>query len=96
MTTDLLELNPFPPRKEWCLPMFRKQPGLLGVLFLRQDEDHAASPTIWEAQGAVETLQRARLPTRRLPTISKISTDSFPASRALSVSSWAEISVQRC
>jgi heme-degrading monooxygenase HmoA len=40
-----------------CLPMLHKQPGLLGVLFLRQAEDHAASLTLWEDAGAVEALQ---------------------------------------
>ena len=29
--------------QEWCLPMLRKQPGLLGVFFLRPAEDRAAS-----------------------------------------------------
>jgi len=43
--------------QEWCLPMLRKQPALLGVLFLRQVEDHAASLTIWEDAGAVDALQ---------------------------------------
>lgn len=43
--------------QESCLPMLRKQPGLLGVLFLRQSEDHAGSLTIWEDRGAVEALQ---------------------------------------
>lgn len=43
--------------QERCLPMLRKQPGLLGVLFLRQAEDHAASLTIWEDAGAVDALQ---------------------------------------
>ena len=43
-----------------CLPMLRKQPGLLGVLFLRQAEDHAASLTIWEDAGAAEALQSSR------------------------------------
>ena len=42
---------------ERCIPMLHKQPGLLGVLFLRQAEDHAASLTIWEDRGAVEALQ---------------------------------------
>jgi heme-degrading monooxygenase HmoA len=42
---------------ERCIPMPHKQPGLLGVLFLRQAEDHAASLTIWEDRGAVEALQ---------------------------------------
>ncbi len=39
------------------MPMLRKQPGLLGALFLRQAEGHAASLTIWEDAGAVEALQ---------------------------------------
>jgi heme-degrading monooxygenase HmoA len=43
--------------QEWCLPMLRKQPGLIGVLFLRQAEDHPASLTIWEDAGAVDALQ---------------------------------------
>ena len=43
--------------RERCLPMLHKQPGLLGVLFLRDAEDHATSLTIWEDRGAVEALQ---------------------------------------
>jgi heme-degrading monooxygenase HmoA len=43
--------------QEWCMPMLRKQPGLLGVLFLRQAEDRAALLTIWEDAGAVEALE---------------------------------------
>jgi len=46
--------------QEWYLPMLRNQPGLLGVLFLRQAKDHAASLTIWEDAGAVEALQSSR------------------------------------
>ncbi len=42
---------------EQCLTMLHKQPGLLGVLFLREAEDGAASITIWEDEGAVEALQ---------------------------------------
>ncbi len=42
---------------ERCLPMLHKQPGLLGVLFLRYAEDHVSSLTIWEDAGAVEALQ---------------------------------------
>ena len=38
------------------LPMFRKQPGLLAVLFLRGAEDYVASLTVWENKGAVEAL----------------------------------------
>jgi heme-degrading monooxygenase HmoA len=43
--------------RERCLPMLRKQPGLLAVLFLRYAEDHGASLTIWEDRGAVEALR---------------------------------------
>jgi heme-degrading monooxygenase HmoA len=42
--------------RERCLPMLYRQPGLLGVLFLRQAEDCAASLTIWEDRGAVAAL----------------------------------------
>ena len=43
--------------RERCLPMLRKQPGFLGVLFVRQAEDHPSSLTIWEDAGAVEALE---------------------------------------
>jgi heme-degrading monooxygenase HmoA len=50
--------------QERCLPTLHKQPGLLGVLFLRQAADHASSLTVWassltvwEDAGAVEALQ---------------------------------------
>ena len=43
--------------REHYLPMLRKQPGLLGALFLRQAEDYASSLTIWEDTGAMEALQ---------------------------------------
>ena len=46
--------------RERCLPMLRRQPGFLGVLFVHQAEDRAASLTIWEDTGAVEALARAR------------------------------------
>ena len=42
--------------RERCLPMLRRQPGFLGVLFVHQAEDRAASLTIWEDTGAVEAL----------------------------------------
>jgi heme-degrading monooxygenase HmoA len=42
--------------RERSLPMFRKQPGLLAVLFLREAENRAASLTVWEDRGAVEAL----------------------------------------
>jgi heme-degrading monooxygenase HmoA len=42
--------------RERSLPMFRKQPGLLGVLFLREAEDRAAEITLWEDRGTVEAL----------------------------------------
>jgi heme-degrading monooxygenase HmoA len=43
--------------QERCMPILRKQPGLLGELFRRQAEDQAASLTIWEDAGVVEALQ---------------------------------------
>jgi heme-degrading monooxygenase HmoA len=43
--------------QERCMPMLRKQPGLLEVLFVRQAGGHAASLTVWEDAGAVEALQ---------------------------------------
>jgi heme-degrading monooxygenase HmoA len=46
--------------QERCLPMLHKQPGFLGVLFLRQAGDRAASLTIWEDVGVVEALQSSR------------------------------------
>jgi heme-degrading monooxygenase HmoA len=42
--------------RERSLPTYRKQPGLLGVLFLREAEDRVASLTLWEDSGAVEAL----------------------------------------
>ena len=39
------------------MSMLRKQPGFLGVIFLRQAEDHASSLTIWGDAGAVEALE---------------------------------------
>jgi heme-degrading monooxygenase HmoA len=42
--------------RERCLPMLRRQPGFLGVLFSREAYDRAASITIWEDVGAVEAL----------------------------------------
>ncbi len=41
---------------ERSLPMLHRQPGFLGVFFLRATEDRAASLTIWEDRGAVEAL----------------------------------------
>lgn len=43
--------------QERCLPMLRKQPGFLAVLFLRSAGDRAAWVTIWEDRGAVEALE---------------------------------------
>jgi len=43
--------------RERCLPMLLRQPGLLGVLFLREAGYRAASVTIWEDDGAVEALE---------------------------------------
>lgn len=42
---------------ERCLPMLLKQPGLLGVLFLRETGYRAASLTMWEDRGTVEALE---------------------------------------
>jgi heme-degrading monooxygenase HmoA len=42
---------------ERCLPMLRRQPGFLAVLFVRQSEGRAASLTIWEDRGAVEAVE---------------------------------------
>lgn len=42
---------------ERSLPMLHRQPGFLGVFFLRATEDRAASITIWEDRGAVEALE---------------------------------------
>ena len=43
--------------RERCLPMLRKQPGVLGVLFLRKTEAHAVSITAWEDRVALEALE---------------------------------------
>jgi heme-degrading monooxygenase HmoA len=42
---------------ERSLPMLHRQPGFLGVFFLRATEDRVASITIWEDAGAVDALQ---------------------------------------
>ena len=42
---------------ERSLPMLHRQPGFLGVFFLRAAEDRVASITIWEDGGAVEALE---------------------------------------
>jgi heme-degrading monooxygenase HmoA len=43
--------------RERSLPMFRKQRGFIGVLFMREEEDRAAVLTIWEDEKAVEELE---------------------------------------
>lgn len=43
--------------RERCLPMLHKQPGFLGVFFLRAAEDRVVSLTVWEDEGAVEALE---------------------------------------
>jgi heme-degrading monooxygenase HmoA len=43
--------------RERCMPMLHRQPGFLGVLFLRQAENHASSLTIWEDAGAADALE---------------------------------------
>lgn len=40
-----------------CLPMFFRQPGFLGGLFLREAANRAVSLTLWEDSGAVEALE---------------------------------------
>jgi heme-degrading monooxygenase HmoA len=54
---------------ERSLPTLHKQPGFLGVFFLRTAEGGAASITIWEDGGAVEALESSpsyRLEAREL------------------------------
>ena len=46
---------------EHSLPMFRKQRGLLGVLFLRESAGRAAVLTLWEDERAVEELETSPL-----------------------------------
>jgi heme-degrading monooxygenase HmoA len=43
--------------RERCLPTLRKQPGFLGVLFLRAAEASVAALTIWDDRGAIEALE---------------------------------------
>ena len=43
--------------QERCLPTLHRQPGFLGVLFLRAAEGRVASVTIWEDRGAMEALE---------------------------------------
>jgi heme-degrading monooxygenase HmoA len=43
--------------RERSLPMFHRQAGLLGVLFLREAEAQTASLTIWEDEGTLEALE---------------------------------------
>ena len=43
------------------LPMFRKQRGFIGVLFMREEEDQAAVLTLWENEKAVEELEASPL-----------------------------------
>ncbi len=43
--------------RERCLSMLRKQPGFLGVLYLRDAEDRTASLTMWEDSGAMAALE---------------------------------------
>lgn len=41
---------------EHSLPMFRRQHGLMGVLFLREGADHSAALTLWENLESIEAL----------------------------------------
>lgn len=43
--------------RERCLPTLRRQPGFLGVLFLREAGTCAASVTVWEDRGVVDALE---------------------------------------
>ena len=43
--------------RERSLPMFRKQRGFIGVLFMRERADRAAVLTLWEDEKAVEELE---------------------------------------
>lgn len=45
------------------LPMFRQQPGLMGVLFLREGADQAAALTLWDSMESIDAL--ATSPTYR-------------------------------
>jgi heme-degrading monooxygenase HmoA len=45
--------------RDRSLPMFRAQPGLLGVLFLREGADRAAALTMWRDLAAVEALRHS-------------------------------------
>lgn len=57
-------------REQW-LPMLRKQSGLLGVLFLREEEVLVAMITVWEDWGTLEAMRSSssyRDVTRELST----------------------------
>ncbi|MBA2693788.1 MAG: antibiotic biosynthesis monooxygenase [Rubrobacter sp.] len=43
--------------RERCLSMFHKQPGFLGVMFLREAGDLASSLTVWEDAGTVDAIE---------------------------------------
>jgi heme-degrading monooxygenase HmoA len=43
--------------RERCLPMLRKQPGVLGVLFLRETDACAVWITVWEDRVVLEALE---------------------------------------
>ena len=43
--------------RERCLPALRRQPGFLGILFLREAGNRVASVTVWEDQGVVDALE---------------------------------------
>lgn len=40
-----------------CVPTLHRQPGFLGVLFLRGAGELASSLTVWEDRGAVDALE---------------------------------------
>jgi heme-degrading monooxygenase HmoA len=47
--------------RERSLPMFRKQRGFIGLLFMREKADRAAVLTFWEDEKAVEELEASPL-----------------------------------
>jgi heme-degrading monooxygenase HmoA len=61
---------------ERSLPMLRKQPGFLGVLFLRAAEGRVASVTIWEDGGTLEALESS--PSYRR-TVRELAQSGLPA-----------------
>ena len=79
--------------RERCLPMLHKQPGFLGVFFLRHAEDHAASLTIvpaWLQYGGPGDVRQVRGEARRsLVPVEAVQLQSEPhASSRLFAAVW--------